>query len=137
MNQQRYQQALADLDASLLQFPFSPKTYLREIRCIQQLNLPERLSAIPTYYVNALFCGRYSDPTLRTTKGDYIQFLKQHNAYKSNVQHISNDQELSRVLRINPGTLIVLDIFASWCGPCKVRILNLFDIRRWLRCSTK
>ena len=125
MNSKRYQEALADIDASLQLYPYFFKPYLRRIQCVKQLQLSERMSTIPSDYLNALYTMGFKD---KAVSAEYLSFLRQNRVFKTNVNPISNTQDLDRVISINPDTLIVLDIYASWCVPCKMLAPILDDL---------
>lgn len=120
MNTKRYNQALADIDESIQANPYLPKPYLRRITCIKQMNLVERMNTVATDYLNALFAMGYKDSAVKSTSREYVNFLRTNNAFKSNVNVVSSKRDVDRVININPDSLIVLDMFAQWCGPCKV-----------------
>ena len=120
MNLKQYDQALADIDQSLQLNPYLPKPYLRRITCIKQLKLSDRMNSIATDYLNALFAMGYKDSAVKSTSKEYLAFLQANNAFQSNVNVVNSKQEVDRVLRINPDSLIVLDLYAQWCKPCQV-----------------
>lgn len=125
MNSKRYKEALDDIDASLQLYPYVYKPYLRRIQCVKQLQLNERMSTIPSDYLNALYTMGFRDKSVST---EYLTFLRQNAAFKTNVRPIGNDVDLQRVISINQETLIVLDLYASWCGPCKMLAPILDDL---------
>ena len=69
------------------------------------------MSTIPSDYLNALYTMGFKD---KAVSAEYLSFLRQNRVFKTNVNPISNTQDLDRVISINPDTLIVLDIYASW-----------------------
>ena len=134
MNLKRYDSALEDINMSLQQNPYVAKSYIRKITCIKKANKTEQFHEIPMCYLNALFSLQYQDRQTGSLCKEYVQFLQSNNAFKTNVQTVSSKRDLDRVLKINPDTLIVLDIFASWCKPCKVKYIvkNSLNCRTWL-----
>ena len=61
MNNGHYTEALADIDESIRLNPFLPKPYLRRITCINHLQLADRMSSLPTDYVNALYASEFKN----------------------------------------------------------------------------
>ena len=126
MNNGHYTEALADIDESIRLNPFLPKPYLRRITCINHLQLADRMSSLPTDYVNALYASEFKNCS--KTQVEYLAFLRQKNAFKTNVNPVSSQRDLNRLLEINPNILIVLDMYASWCRPCKLLAPQMDDM---------
>ena len=126
MNKGHYTEALADIDESIRLNPFLPKPYLRRITCINHLQLADRMSSLPTDYVNALYASEFKNCS--KTQVEYLAFLRQKNAFKTNVNPVSSQRDLNRLLEINPNILIVLDMYASWCRPCKLLAPQMDDM---------
>lgn len=126
MNNGHYTEALADIDESIRLNPFLPKPYLRRITCINHLQLADRMNSLPTDYVNALYASEFKNCS--KTQVEYLAFLRQKNAFKTNVNPVSSQRDLNRLLEINPNILIVLDMYASWCRPCKLLAPQMDDM---------
>ena len=126
MNNGRYTEALADIDESIRLNPFLPKPYLRRITCVNHLQLADRMSSLPTDYVDALYASGFKN--CAKMQVEYLSFLRQKNAFKTNVNPVSSQRDLNRVIEINPNTLIVLDMYASWCRPCKLLAPQMDDM---------
>ncbi|KAK8799741.1 hypothetical protein WA158_006289 [Blastocystis sp. Blastoise] len=90
-NMNKYEEALNDCNMALDIYPYFTKVYLRKARCMVKLN-QTGASTMYMYYI-------YLGGNIHDIMNEYINVLKSENIYTPNV--------------------FILDVFASWCGPCK------------------